>query len=274
MSNFNGQLVFYTDWITKMAGAYNYLSDTFKCILCSSSYTPDLAHDELADITNELSGSGYARQTCVNVSFETVNGLLNFDCDDVIFTATGGTLTPKYWVVYDDTTATDELVAYGLIDASGASVAVTDAQTLTLNFGAMGAVGEGVPAGGTTGQILAKINGTDYNTQWIDPYIPIEQGNFYLKTGQDMTVVLVSSAIYAFTINSLKNLKTTSGTITASIQIDGVSVTGLDALSVTSTPQSPNASALNSVGIGDRVTLVLASNASAVDVEFTMEATR
>lgn len=26
-----------------------------------------------------------------------------------------------------------------------------------------------VPAGGTTGQILAKIDGTDYNTEWVDP---------------------------------------------------------------------------------------------------------
>lgn len=25
-----------------------------------------------------------------------------------------------------------------------------------------------VPAGGTTGQILSKVNGTDYNTQWVD----------------------------------------------------------------------------------------------------------
>ena len=32
-----------------------------------------------------------------------------------------------------------------------------------------GAAGVGVPVGGTTGQILAKINSTNYNTQWIDP---------------------------------------------------------------------------------------------------------
>ncbi len=32
-----------------------------------------------------------------------------------------------------------------------------------------GAPGEGVPAGGTTGQILAKASGTDYDTDWIDP---------------------------------------------------------------------------------------------------------
>lgn len=31
----------------------------------------------------------------------------------------------------------------------------------------VGIPGQGVPVGGTTGQVLAKINATDYNTQWI-----------------------------------------------------------------------------------------------------------
>jgi hypothetical protein len=34
--------------------------------------------------------------------------------------------------------------------------------------GATGAAGQGVVVGGTTGQLLSKIDGTDYNTQWID----------------------------------------------------------------------------------------------------------
>ncbi len=33
--------------------------------------------------------------------------------------------------------------------------------------GPAGTNGVGVPAGGTTGQVLAKIDGTDYNTQWV-----------------------------------------------------------------------------------------------------------
>lgn len=34
--------------------------------------------------------------------------------------------------------------------------------------GADGADGQGVPVGGTAGQVLAKIDGTDYNTEWVD----------------------------------------------------------------------------------------------------------
>ena len=35
--------------------------------------------------------------------------------------------------------------------------------------GATGPAGPGVPTGGATGQVLAKIDGTDYNDHWIDP---------------------------------------------------------------------------------------------------------
>lgn len=33
--------------------------------------------------------------------------------------------------------------------------------------GPAGSAGQGVPVGGTAGQILAKVDGTDYNTEWI-----------------------------------------------------------------------------------------------------------
>lgn len=39
-----------------------------------------------------------------------------------------------------------------------------DADTVTA---LQGAAGEGVPVGGTAGQVLAKIDGTDYNTEWL-----------------------------------------------------------------------------------------------------------
>ena len=35
--------------------------------------------------------------------------------------------------------------------------------------GTNGTNGQGVPVGGATGQVLAKVNSTDYNTAWIKP---------------------------------------------------------------------------------------------------------
>jgi len=45
--------------------------------------------------------------------------------------------------------------------------------------GATGAAGPGVAAGGTAGQVLAKIDGTNYNTEWVNAegdYLPLAGG--------------------------------------------------------------------------------------------------
>jgi hypothetical protein len=45
----------------------------------------------------------------------------------------------------------------------------TGATGATGATGPQGSAGQGVPTGGTTGQVLAKVNATDYNTQWVTP---------------------------------------------------------------------------------------------------------
>jgi hypothetical protein len=49
--------------------------------------------------------------------------------------------------------------------------------------GAAGAPGQGVPAGGTAGQYLQKIDGTNYNTDWVT----LNLGNYALLSGADFT---------------------------------------------------------------------------------------
>lgn len=85
-------------------------------------------------------------------------------------------------------------------------------------------------------------------------------------TPDDDTVYLTSYAPYAFTIDSVQNIATSSGTIDAAIQINGTDVTGLGSISVSNTEQDVTASGANTVSIGDKVTLVLSSNASAADL--------
>lgn len=58
--------------------------------------------------------------------------------------------------------------------------------------GATGAAGVGVPVGGTTGQILAKIDATNYNTQWITPASGGGVSSFNTRTG---AVTLTSSDV-------------------------------------------------------------------------------
>lgn len=51
--------------------------------------------------------------------------------------------------------------------------------------GPQGPVGPGVAAGGTAGQILAKIDGIDYNTEWIDNYT--SEVKHIVKAGVSLT---------------------------------------------------------------------------------------
>jgi len=57
--------------------------------------------------------------------------------------------------------------------------------------GAQGPAGQGVPAGGTTGQVLAKINNTDFNTQWVTPATGGGSPALQLEVGQTGGITLV-----------------------------------------------------------------------------------
>ena len=50
--------------------------------------------------------------------------------------------------------------------------------------GVSGTDGIGVPTGGSTGQVLAKIDGTNYNTQWVTPTV-------YASTGKAIAMAIV-----------------------------------------------------------------------------------
>ena len=52
---------------------------------------------------------------------------------------------------------------------SDVQIAVIDQQNTQVTLAVPGIQGEGVPSGGTTGQLLAKASGTDYDIEWINP---------------------------------------------------------------------------------------------------------
>ena len=70
--------------------------------------------------------------------------------------------------------------------------------------GANGQNGVGVPVGGTAGQVLAKIDGTNYNTEWVDAGAA---GDFLPLAGGTMTGTIF--------LPSLRNLLNTDLTVTA-----------------------------------------------------------
>jgi hypothetical protein len=65
--------------------------------------------------------------------------------------------------------------------------------TLNGTNGTNGTNGQGVPTGGTPGQVLSKINATDFNTQWVSP------------TGGGATVELLATNTTSTAVFSLAN---------------------------------------------------------------------
>lgn len=99
-----------------MNGSIDLDTDTIKIALVTSSYTPDIdAHEDFADITNEVSGTGYTAggetlSTTVSVDDTDDEGV--FDATDVTWST--ATITARGAVVYKDTgtASTSPLVCY------------------------------------------------------------------------------------------------------------------------------------------------------------------
>lgn len=118
-------------------------SDTFKCALISSSWTPNQSTDASYTTisTYEISnGNGYttggATLTGVTVSDQSTG--TKFDCNDITFTASGGSIVARYALIYDDTTAGKRVVAYVLLDTAPANVTLTSGNTMTITIPAAG----------------------------------------------------------------------------------------------------------------------------------------
>ena len=106
---------------------------TFKCAL--TNVAPVATNTVLADITQIAAGNGYSTGgvTLTGVVYtEPSAGVWRWDSDNIVITASGGTMaTFRYLVIYDDTAASDNLVGY--YDAASQSLADGTSLTLTVN---------------------------------------------------------------------------------------------------------------------------------------------
>lgn len=116
--------------------AHNLGSDTLKILL--SVDAPSAAGDAVrADLTSELSGgNGYtaAGHAITVTSSAQSGGTYSLVANDIVFTASGGTIGPfRYAVLYNDTATNDELIGYW---DYGSNVTLQDGETFTVDFGA------------------------------------------------------------------------------------------------------------------------------------------
>lgn len=100
-----------------MNGSIDLDTDTIKVMLVTSSYTPDQdAHEDRADVTNEVSGTGYstggAALASLAVTADNTDNDGVFDAADLTWAASS--ITARGAVIYKSTgtAANDLLIAY------------------------------------------------------------------------------------------------------------------------------------------------------------------
>lgn len=115
---------------------------TFKMALfLSTSNCDTLTHDELGDLTNQhANANGYTTggETLTGVTWVNAAGVITFDCDNPVWTASGGSITARFAVIYDDTVAGDPLLCVCLLDTAPADVTATTGNTLTITINTSG----------------------------------------------------------------------------------------------------------------------------------------
>jgi hypothetical protein len=120
-----GPWTFYQSFVALLGnGTIDLDSDSFKVLLATSSYTPDVAaHEDLSDVSGGevANGNGYATGgVAVTASWTRSGATATFDSDDPRWVATDSGITARYAVLYDDTA--DKLVAYCLLDRARPAV--------------------------------------------------------------------------------------------------------------------------------------------------------
>lgn len=137
MATYDGTTSVFNAWKEQVAKGSNIELDTIKALLTTNSYVPDLVnHADIADITGECSGNGYARQTLTNVVFDFSGSTAKFTADSIVFTASGGSIVCRRYVVWNDTTG--DLIVTGLLNSNDADLTILDGNALTINLPAAG----------------------------------------------------------------------------------------------------------------------------------------
>jgi hypothetical protein len=91
---------------------HNLQSDTLKVALTDTA--PSLANAVLEDIAQVAATGGYAPATATVVSSAQSGGTYTLTLDNVVFTASGGSIGPfRYFVLYNDTTSGKNLIGFG-----------------------------------------------------------------------------------------------------------------------------------------------------------------
>lgn len=95
----------------------------------------------LAALTNQVATNfGYTQNTkAVNITTANNSGTITVDeTTNPVWTASGGAITARYAVIYDDTHASKQALCVVVLDTTPADVTATDGNTLTITWSPSG----------------------------------------------------------------------------------------------------------------------------------------
>ena len=95
----------------------------------------------MASLTNQVATNyGYTQSTkAVTIATSQASGTVTVDeTSNPVWSASGGSITARFAVIYDDTNASKQALCVCLLDASPADVTATDGNTLTITMNASG----------------------------------------------------------------------------------------------------------------------------------------
>lgn len=111
---------------------HNLGSDQLKVALTNTNPTASLTN--YAGITSPIAGTNLSGATPFNVTTSSsaqTSGTYKLVCADLVLTATGAVGPFRYVVLYNDTAASDEAIAYW---DRGSSVTMANTDTFTIDF--------------------------------------------------------------------------------------------------------------------------------------------
>jgi hypothetical protein len=119
-------------------GTFDLDTDTFLCALFLSTSNIGAASTTYAGVTNEhANGNGYTTGG-ISMGALTLAGTTTVTVDDpadLVWTATGGSITARFAVIYE---SGGDVLCYCLLDSTPADVTATDTNTLTIALHASG----------------------------------------------------------------------------------------------------------------------------------------
>jgi len=113
-------------------GVQDFDANTYKIMLVNSP-APVATNSVKADLTEISAGSGYtAGGTATTIAVSETSGTTTVTGTQVVFTAAAGSIGPfRYAVLYNDSSASDNLVAWW---DYGSSITLADTETFTVKF--------------------------------------------------------------------------------------------------------------------------------------------